>query len=46
MKTLINKQTGLIEFTGTYNECLEKRTQLIKEEGGVTSNPNDYYLIK
>lgn len=45
MKSLINVQTGLIEFTGAYDECLAKRKELIKEQGGVLSCPNDYYRI-
>lgn len=47
MKTynLINKQTGIIEFIGNYDECLVSRKKLIEIDGGLQSNPNDYYLI-
>lgn len=43
---LIDKQTGLAEFIGSYEECLTERKRLIKEFGGVTSIPEEYYTIK
>ena len=43
---IINKELGRVEFTGTYSECLKKRTDLLKEYGAVLSRPNDYFLIE
>ena len=43
---LINKQTGLIEFTGTYDECLAKRKEFMKDEGALMSTPESYYQIE
>lgn len=45
--TLVNQQTGVIDFYGnSYDEVAKKRDEWIKEEGGVTSKPDDYYKIE
>lgn len=46
MYNLINNQTGLIDFTETYIECLHNRTKLINAIGGIISRPDEYFIIK
>lgn len=43
---LINQQTRLLELTGTYDECLNLRSEFITEMNGVTSRPSDYFKIE
>lgn len=42
---LTNKQTGLVELIDTYQDCQTERLRLVKQEGGVTSNLDEYYTI-
>lgn len=46
MYELINKQTGLTEFTGTYDKCLTTMFEYLKLQGAVLSTGSDYFFIK
>ena len=45
MYNLINTQTGLVQFTGSYDDCLAMRRKLMKEEGAIMSLPENYYTL-
>lgn len=43
---VINVQTGLIDYTNTYDACLAYIKEALIDMGAVLSTPNDYFRIE